>query len=69
MKTLNNINIFIMAVATFTAVIILIFWIVFPPKKELKTFTEEKEIKSKNINPKVKIHAIEDDNTNDNIWR
>lgn len=61
MKTLNNINIFIIAVATCTAVIIIFHWVFFPTKKELKTFNEENEIEIKNINPKVKTYATEDD--------
>lgn len=56
-----------MAVATFTAVIILIFWIVFPPKKELKTFTEEKKETVKNINPKVRTYETENDEIDDII--
>lgn len=61
MKTLNNINYVIISVATLTALIVLLWWVFFPHKKELKTFYVDKEAKVKNINPKVKTYETEND--------
>jgi hypothetical protein len=62
MKILSNINYISISVATLTAFIVVFWWVFFPHKKELKTFKEDKEIEIKNIDPKIKTYATENDN-------